>query len=57
LRAAKHEILRKWPGEQYGENSEPDLIYRLMSLSPTGKDGKPNLVGRGITPNYKLVKR
>lgn len=57
LRAAKHEILRKWPGEQYGENSEPDLLYRMMSLAPVNEKGKPNKVGRGITPNYMLEKR
>jgi hypothetical protein len=54
MRAIKHEILRKVPGTQYGENSEPDYFYRALTLAPTEADGKPNKVGRGLQPNYRL---
>lgn len=54
VRAIKHEILRKVPGTQYGENSEPDYFYRALTLSPAGPGGKPNKVGRGLQPNYRL---
>lgn len=55
IRAIKHEILRKWPGEQYGENSEPDYFFRALTLEPVQPDGQPNKVGRGLRPAYELV--
>lgn len=47
IRVIKHEILRKWPGTQYGENSEPDYFYHALTRSPLNPDGmmpmpKPN---------------
>lgn len=54
MRAIKHEILRKVPGTQYGENSEPDYFYRALTLAPSEPDGKPNKVGRALQPNYRL---
>ncbi len=54
LRAAKHEVLRKIPGEQYGENSEPDGLFRRLTRPPVKPNGKPDKVGRAIQPSYAL---